>query len=240
VKPSGSDGPHVFVDDLDLLELRASDWAHLTGSLRLRAGDRFTASDGRGSWRVCRVGRGGDLVVEPDGEVIFVEAPQPQLSVGFALIKGGRPELITQKLTELGIDQILPFVSERSVVRWAPDRQARNIERLGRVARSAAMQSRQVRLPQIGLHADQLTEPTEGLADFATLAAGPSTALADIGGEPISLSLPRVLVGPEGGWSVVERAQLPAVCLGDSVLRSETAAITAGALLAAARHKIIF
>ena len=228
MKPSGESGPHVFVDDLERLELRDEDRHHLTKSLRLRPADLFTASDGAGSWRVCRLGAGPDSEAEPDGEVVFVEAPRPRLTIGFALIKGGRPELVVQKLTELGVDAIVPFTAEHSVVRWDADRAPRNAERLRRVAREAAMQSRQVRLPEIG-------EAT----DFAELAAQPGAIRADIGGDPPNLDHPIVLIGPEGGWSDAERSQLGAVRISSSVLRSETAAITTAALLTALRDGLL-
>ncbi len=224
MKPGGGDGPHVFVDDLERLELRGEDRHHLNRSLRLRPGDSFTASDGAGSWRICRLGSGPEGKVEPVGEVVFVEAPQPPLTIGFALIKGGRPELVVQKLTELGVDAIVPFTAEHSVVRWDADRATRHTERLRRVAREAAMQSRQVRLPEIG-------EPT----DFAVLAALPGAIRADITGTSPSLDHPTVLIGPEGGWSESERHQLGAIRISSSVLRSETAAITTAALLTALR-----
>lgn len=227
MKPGGGDGPHVFVDDLEHPELRDEDRHHLTRSLRLRPGDAFTASDGAGSWRVCRLGSGPQSEVEPDGEVMFVEAPRPKLTIGFALIKGGRPELVVQKLTELGVDAIVPFTAEHSVVRWDADRGARHVERLRRVAREAAMQSRQVRIPEIG-----------EVAEFADLAADPGAVRADITGNPPSLDHPTVLIGPEGGWSDAERRQLGAIRLSSSVLRSETAAIGAAALLTALRDGI--
>lgn len=224
MKPGGGDGPHVFVDDLEHPELRDEDRHHLTRSLRLRPGDPFTASDGAGSWRICRLGSGPEGEDEPVGKVVYVESSSPKLTIGFALIKGGRPELVVQKLTELGVDAIVPFTAEHSVVRWEADRATRHTERLRRVAREAAMQSRQVRLPEIG-------EPT----DFATLAAHPGAIRADITGNPPSLDHPTALIGPEGGWSESERRQLGAIRISSSVLRSETAAITTAALLTALR-----
>ena len=179
MKPGGVEGPHVFVDDLERPELRDEDRHHLTRSLRLRAGESFTASDGAGSWRVCRLGPGPDGEAEPDGETVYVEAPSPSLTIGFALIKGGRPELVVQKLTELGVDAIVPFTADHSVVRWEADRSARHTERLRRVAREAAMQSRQVRIPKIG-----------DLVDFAHMAAQPGAIRADMSGEPPSLENP--------------------------------------------------
>ena len=187
MKPGGGDGPHVFVDDLERLELRDEDRHHLIRSLRLRSGDAFTASDGAGSWRAGRLGSGPGFEAEADGPAVFVEAPGTRLTIGFALIKGGRPEMVVQKLTELGVDAIAPFTAERSVVRWDPDRAVRQTERLRRVAREAAMQSRQVRIPEIGK-----------ATDFADLAAQPGAIRADIGGDPLTLDHPVVLIGPRG------------------------------------------
>ena len=65
-------------------------------------------------------------------------------------------------------------------------------------------------------------------------------AIADRSGAPIGPGTTTVLVGPEGGWSDVERqAGLPAVTLGTHVLRAETAAVAAGALMAACRAGIV-
>jgi hypothetical protein len=72
------------------------------------------------------------------------------------------------------------------------------------------------------------------------LLALPGAALADGEGQPPSLSLPTVLVGPEGGWSGTERTVgVPSVRLGVHTLRSETAAITAGAVLLALRSRLV-
>lgn len=214
--PPGDGGPHVFVASVETPELDHDDHHHLARSLRLRPGDPLTVSDGRGAWRSCRFG--DRLVI--DGEVYRVPRPAPELRVGFALTKGAKPELVVQKLTELGIDHIQPFVAEHSVARWDEAKAARQHERLGRIAREAAMQSRRVWLPEV-----------DALADFATLAIAPAVR-AERGGEPLDAHHVCVLVGPEGGWSAGERASLGEVGLGHQVLRAETAAIAAGVLLA--------
>jgi RsmE family RNA methyltransferase len=80
------------------------------------------------------------------------------------------------------------------------------------------------------------------LATFAREAAtaGTPIVLADAEGNAPSLDRPVVAVGPEGGWSDAERALcVDAVALGDAVLRSETAAVAAGTLLAGLRSGLI-
>jgi 16S rRNA (uracil1498-N3)-methyltransferase len=213
---------HVFVADLETLALDPADEHHLARVLRLRDGEPVTAADGAGLWRPCRWAGGA---LEPVGDVAADDPPRPAITVAFALTKGERPEVAVQKLTEVGVDRIVPFAADRSVARWDAERAGRNLDRLRRVAREAAMQSRRAFLPEVA-----------DLATFDEVAALPGACLADAGGEPPSLTRPTVLVGPEGGWSDRERAAgLPTVALGPHVLRAETAAIVAGALVVALR-----
>ena len=170
-------------------------------------------------------------VLEPVGEVVFEPAPAPEVTVGFAVLKGGRSDHVVQKLTELGVDRIVPFVAERSVVRLDrsdPSRADKWLERWCRVAREAVMQSRRRWLPSI--------EPVRDFRDLdmagVVLAVGGARA-ADPGEH-------RVLVGPEGGWTQEELAAVPDhVGLGPHVLRAETAAVAAATLLAARRSSLL-
>jgi 16S rRNA (uracil1498-N3)-methyltransferase len=217
----------VFVADVAAPALDDEDRHHLERVLRLRDGEEVTASDGRGGWRACAFVGGGGLL--PVAEVEHVPAPSPAITVAFALTKGEKPETAVQKLTELGVDRIVPFAAGRSVARWDADRAARHVARLRKVAREAAMQSRRAYLPVV-----------DEAVDFATVAALRGACMADAGGAPPSLERPVILVGPEGGWTEEERAAgLPAVGLGAHVLRAETAAITAGALLGALRLGLV-
>lgn len=219
--PTGRDGPHVFVADLDHPVLDADDHHHLGRVLRVRPGDPCTVGDGLGSWRACRFG--DELTV--DGPVVRVPRPEPSLAVGFALIKGARPDLVVQKLTELGVDRIVAFVADRSVVRWDDDKQAHHHQRWQRVVKEAAMQSRQVWLPQV-----------DPICRFDAAADLPGAHLAELGVEPLGGSVHTVLVGPEGGWTPAERVGRPVVGLGPHVLRAETAAVAAAVLMTAQRH----
>lgn len=213
---------HVFVADVEAPALDPDDHHHLERVLRLRDGEAVTVADGAGRWRACTWSAGR---LDPAGEVTVDDRPVPAVTVAFALTKGDKPELVVQKLTEVGVDRIVPFVATRSVVRWDEAKAGRQVERLRRVAREAAMQSRRTFLPSV-----------DGVARFADVAALPGACLADAGGAPPSLDRPTVLVGPEGGWSDEERAVgPPPMALGPHVLRAETAAIVAGALVVAIR-----
>lgn len=197
--------------------------------MRLRAGESVTVSDGAGRWRECSYAGGGR--VDPVGEARFEPAPSPPVSVGFALTKGDKPELVVQKLTEVGVDRIVPFVGARSVVRWDEQKAGRNVERWRRVAREAAMQSRRVWLPAVS-----------DVAGFAAAVAAwdGAVALAEPGGEPLGLTKSCVFVGPEGGWSPEELSAVPAnFSLGSTILRAETATLAVGVLLCALRDEIV-
>jgi 16S rRNA (uracil1498-N3)-methyltransferase len=218
---------HAFVDDLDRPRLSAEDHHHLARVVRLRPGDSVTVSDGAGKWRAARLGAGRELEAATDA--VADPRPAPPITVAFALVKGERPELTVQKLTELGVDRLIPFVAERGVVRWDATKIERQAGRLADIARHAAMQCRRTWLPQI----DRATTFTE-------VAGLPGAALADLGGKPPSLRRSTVLVGPEGGWAPSEQAAgLPRVRIGANVLRAETAAITIGALLSALRAELV-
>jgi 16S rRNA (uracil1498-N3)-methyltransferase len=220
VAGTGRSGPHVLVEDVDAPELSGDDRHHLERVLRVRPGDPLTVGDGAGRWRPCRFG----TTVTPDGDVVAVAAPDVEVAVGFAVLKGGRSESVVQKLTELGVDRIVPFVAERSVVRWDEERSGRQVERWGRVAREAVMQCRRLWLPRI--------DPVRAFADLdlagVALAVPAGRALGD--GESF------VLIGPEGGWTDAELDAVPVhVGLGPHIMRAETAAMAAAAVLGARR-----
>lgn len=223
--PRGDGGPHVFVDSLDSPVLADDDLHHLQRVLRTRDGDPITISDGAGRWREARFGQ----APEPTSEIVVVDAATPRISVGFVVPKGDRPSWVVQKLTELGVDRILLLSSARSVVRWEGPKNDDRLSRLRSVARAAAMQSRQVRLPVI--------EPP---LNVRSALAGNDVALAHPAGEPPSLRRSTILVGPEGGWDSAElSAGAATVGLGPSVLRAETAAIAAGTVLSLLRARLV-
>ncbi|MGB8858034.1 MAG: RsmE family RNA methyltransferase [Ilumatobacteraceae bacterium] len=211
-----SSAAHVFVVSLDAPELQPDDAHHLFRVLRLRDGETVTASDGAGSWRLTQVA-GQSLVVS--GEIVS-EPTRRTVTIASAIPKGDRAEWMVQKLTEIGVDEIVLLHCDRSVVRWDGDRATRPLARLQRVAREAAMQSRRVRLPLV-------TGPQTCLSVLAR----PGVVVAEPGGEPMA-ALPTspsvVVIGPEGGFSAAElNTGAPMIRLGDTVLRVETAAIVA-------------
>jgi len=228
----------VFVEDLGAPEPSPDDARHLVAVLRLRPGETVVAADGAGSWRLCRItgttqrDSGCAGLLEPDGPVHHEAPSYPEVTVAFVPAKGERPEWAVQKLTESGVDRIVVLGSSRAVVRWEGVRRDRALQRLARVAREAAAQSRRARLPEI-------TEAPD-LETLAGRLAPVRLALADPAGAPPDLGTPALAVGPEGGWDPAEVGRgWPLVRLGAGVLRAETAAVAAGVLLCGLRAGVV-
>ncbi|MFN8037247.1 MAG: RsmE family RNA methyltransferase [Acidimicrobiia bacterium] len=227
---------HVFVDELsETVEVTGDDGHHLARVRRVAAGATLTAADGSGAWRsyrVVAVSRSGLRLVACAGRLLEPELT-PRLSVAFALTKRDKPELVVQKLTELGVDVILPVTTRRTVLRWDPARAEAAGDRLARVARGAAMQCRRARVPRIG-----------AVAGLSELAGRSDLVVADRAGEQAGDLVAEgctswcLVVGPEGGLDAEELAMLdaaPRLAVGPYVLRAETAAIAGAAALAGCR-----
>lgn len=172
------------------------------------------------------------MALEAVAPVVVEPALEPALSIAFAITKGAKPDLVVQKLTEIGVDRIVLVRAERSVPRWDSEREVSALARLRRVAFEAASQSRRSRLPSVS-----------GLEAPADLASHPGLMVADpSGNRPEEFTAPDadewlLAVGPEGGFEPSELAALsgPRLALGPFVLRAETAAL-AGAVVLTSRR----
>lgn len=223
--PPAGPAPHLLVDDLASPVLSRDAWHHVSRVRRVRSGDPCTLTDGAGRWRAAIV---TDQGVEATGEVIEPVRPTPPITIAFALTKGDKPEHTVQKLTEQGIDRIVPFVARNSVVRWDPAKAEAHHRRWVQIARNALEQCKGCWLPEV--------DPLATLGDIATLRAH----RLDREGAPPSLARTVLAVGPEGGWSPAELERLGSpVSLGPQVLRAETAASTAGGIMSALRSGLV-
>jgi 16S rRNA (uracil1498-N3)-methyltransferase len=227
---------HVFAERLDdRITIGGDDGHHLQRARRVRAGETVTVADGHGRWRAYAVASSAAGEVALDALTLLGHEPvlAPRLTVACALTKGQKPELAVQKLTELGVDRIMLVQAARSVVHWDDAKVASAFARLERVAREAAMQSRRARIPVV-----------DGPVAPAEVARFPGLVVAAPDGVPSGeLSLPPggewvVVVGPEGGFVDDELrafAHAPRLGVGPFVLRAETAAIAAAAVLTGQR-----
>ncbi|MEX2555894.1 MAG: RsmE family RNA methyltransferase [Actinomycetota bacterium] len=227
--------PHFFAADVtgERVVLERDDSRHALRVLRLRPGEQITVSDGRGSVVEATVGDDDDHLVAHVTDRRSEPEPRPALHVYQALPKAGKLDLVVQKLTELGVSSINLFASRRSVPRWDAAKAASHTARLGEVARQAAMQSRRAWLPRVlppsPLSSLAMAEPLLVLHGSAT------TRLSDALPEtwPSAFGL---VVGPEGGLTEEEVTALRAlgaipVTMGPLILRTETAALAAAAIV---------
>jgi 16S rRNA (uracil1498-N3)-methyltransferase len=228
----------VYVENLDAPQPSEDDTHHLLHVLRLRAGEAVIAADGAGSFVPCVIregvsasrGRGRADASSPDvlevSGVVQSFDQETRKRVAFALPKGERAEWTVQKLTEIGIADIVPLLTDRTVVRLSAAESLRRAERFRRIAREAGAQSRRLHLPVVAV-------PTTMEALLETLdTADGEIAIAEPGGGPLTSAIATVLVGPEGGWSERELEVIPnRISLGSGVLRTETAALVAATLL---------
>jgi 16S rRNA (uracil1498-N3)-methyltransferase len=237
--------PHFFVEPGRGIEtgsrisLSPEDSQHALRSLRLRPGDAVSLSDDDGTVATGRLvaGEGGLAVIEVD-EARRVVRRGTLVSVAMAPPKGDRLAWAVQKLAELGVDELILLRSVRTVREWTGERSDRALRRLEAVAREAAMQSRQ---PFVMRVVDILP-----LDDVVAVRGAVVVVLDPSAVTPLSACLPpeataaRLVIGPEGGLTEEELERTRELgarvgALGESILRTETAAV-AGAALALHRY----
>lgn len=217
-------------------ELHGDDAKHLTRVLRVEPGQTYQISDNRSLYlaEVDTAHKG--LVSFQIVEKIPTTKPITEITLCAALIKFDHFEWMIEKATELGVDRIIPVEavrSEKGLERAAEKR----IERWRKIALESSQQSRRVFLPEI-------SEPVS-LQEAIALEADCRLFADEAGGASILKAIPdrttsvAILIGPEGGWTENERSitsttsSWTSVSLGTNILRAETAAISALAIVAA-------
>jgi 16S rRNA (uracil1498-N3)-methyltransferase len=222
------------------LTLEGPEGRHAATVRRLRVGERLDLTDGQGRLAECLVASVGRDRLEVDvvGRA-FEPEPEPRVVVVQALVKGDRSELAVELLTEVGVDEIVPWAAKRCVASWVPERSGRKWEQ---AATAAAKQARRPRWPVV---ADLVS--TKDLESRISRAEA-AFVLHEDASEPLAGALAAppsgrgellIVVGPEGGLTEDEidgftQAGAHAVRLGPSVLRASTAGCAAAAVVLAA------
>jgi 16S rRNA (uracil1498-N3)-methyltransferase len=207
---------------------------HARDVLRLGVGDEVELFTAAGLTAAAVIVEATPANVVAEVREIREAAGGLALTIASAVPKAARGDWMIEKLSELGVARFVPLMTARSVVH--PE--GRNkIERWERLAAESAKQSRRAGVMRI----DALTPLGDVLARLSGTAAYLSTAA---GAAPLSSILHppssslTLLVGPEGGWSDGELGQfaerhLTGITLGGTILRVETAAIAAAAVVTA-------
>ncbi len=219
------------------IDLTSEQQHYLTRVLRLQSGDRVLVMDGQGGTWLTQL--------EPTLQVTILEAIQTQtelpvaITLVMALPKGNGLDDIVRQATELGVSQIQPVLSDRTLLNPSPHKRDRWV----RIMQEAAEQSERQIVPTLLdplpfvtylQHLQQLPATTAYLCTprqaaphlVKALAAAPPTAAIHLA------------IGPEGGWTDAEiehaiAAGYQLVSLGDRILRAVTAPLVAIAIVAA-------
>ena len=230
-----------FVENIERghAQIAGEEAHHLTRVLRVEPGQKFEISDNRRVFLAEVETARKDRVSFAILEEIAALVPPVHTRLFAALIKFERFEWMIEKATELGVAAVIPVQAARSE-KGLEQAARKRLARWERIAREASEQSRRARLPVI--------ESPIALSDAARDGSDYRFVLeeAEAPGFLSVLSETRapsdrvaILAGPEGGWTDAERAQIAAagwraVSLGVNILRAETAAIAALAIVNAA------
>jgi 16S rRNA (uracil1498-N3)-methyltransferase len=229
---------------------------HIVKSLRMQQGDELMVTDGAGT-RVTGTLLDAENGIVESTLVEHEEEPRVKLCLVQALAKGGRDEMAIEESTEIGVDMVVPWQADRSIVQWNGAKQAKAARKWESVLTAASEQSRRSRVPQlckkvstrqlgvlieeatargdlvVVLHQDatqtwgQIEETCDALAHQMKENPGRHPAIVYF------------IVGPEGGISDQEVTQFTqagaqAVVIGHNILRASTAGPVAVALLSRA------
>ena len=223
------------------LQLTSEQVHYLQRVLRLKPGDMFIAQDGQGQqWKSQLTASPGQAQIL----TILVSTVQPApLSLVAALPKTGFDDVVRQA-TELGVTDIQPVLSERTLLKPSP----KKLIRWQRIAQEASEQCERGYVPVISpprKFAEWMTDKSGQPGNFFCVARvnAPGllpcvqTLLADSPQQSI-----QVLVGPEGGWTSGEISVAIAhgyqeTSLGSGILRATTASLTALAVISSVKEQ---
>ena len=231
-------------ESAERIHVEGDEHRHLARSARVKAGETVRLFDGEGRRVLARVESVGRdrttlCVIGRDGP----DAAGARLILAQALLPAKKMELILEKSAEIGIAEFVPVETARSL-RMPAESPGRKAERWARIAREATKQAKGTRVPAVAPPRrlkDWLVAPGEGLRVFLSERGGTPLreillARAEEGGAPRPEAAV-VVIGPTGGWTDGEERDLRgagfrAASLGRRILKSETAALAAVAIIA--------
>jgi 16S rRNA (uracil1498-N3)-methyltransferase len=225
IAPSQVSGSRISISDEDV--------RHISAVLRMKTGDALLLCDGQGAEyqvAIAEISKSeikADIITQSKRELTA-----PRITLCQGLPKSDKMDWIVQKATELGVSNIVPLVTERTIVKIRDEE--KRISRWQKIAREAAMQSNRVDIPAIGpivSFRDFLRTPDSELRTLKLLpweeASAPIKVVLKLNAGAHHII---VFIGPEGGFSSGEASLarekgFHAVSLGPNILRTETAAI---------------
>jgi 16S rRNA (uracil1498-N3)-methyltransferase len=231
--------PRFFVEPEAICKGHATvtggDAYHIARSLRMAVGDEITLADGSGKEYICRLTKIRDE--ECCAEILTEQASTcespAEITLYMAYPKSDKLELIIQKCTELGVSQVIPVETSRSVVHLDGNKAGKKLERWQKIAQEASQQSKRVQVPTVGPYYNwkqmlKALEQAEGLTIVFWEDEQTQSLKALLRSQMAKPQRINLIVGPEGGLSEDEVAQLRdlgavSASLGKRILRTETA-----------------
>jgi 16S rRNA (uracil1498-N3)-methyltransferase len=221
------------------IKLSESAAHYLWHVLRLENGTQFKGFDGKGHERILKLINADQRVVEIIGPLEQKKSMAPVI-LCYGIPKGDKLETVARQVTELGIQGIILWSAQRSVAIWEEKKQEQKHERLLKIMQEASRQSERSIDPTLSMpkNLKALIEATKHCAMkfFFDPTANQGWQITDEQLSLLSQEHPcALLIGPEGGISPEERAELSrhqwqGIVLNSPILRTETAAVTACAI----------
>lgn len=217
----------------NIVTLEQEDASHIYKVLRLRKGDTVELCDGQGMDYTAKLGKVSGDYVEAYIQSRFQTQGEPGLKTTLyqAIPKGSKMDIIVQKCVELGVSQIVPIITVRTIVKLENTKsQKRKVERWQRIAQEAAKQSRRGIIPVVSPPIDfrqALQSSSTALRIFLweeERDMGLKKYLEEVLEQKTEVA---IMVGPEGGWEEQEAYEARdfgwnIISLGPRILRTET------------------
>lgn len=232
--------PRFFIENVsgDFITISGQDAAHITKSLRMKVGEGLTVCGGQGVDFICEIAEisADSVQLKVIDKVATDSEPSVKVTLYQGYPKGDKLELIIEKSIELGVNEIIPVLMQRSVSRPDAKSAAKKHDRHQKLALSAAKQCGRGIIPNVG---EMITfrQMTAKLAEYQAV-----IFFYECGGESLSSVIGKItsqqltdiaiVIGPEGGFDPAEADALKesgaiTATLGNRILRTETAPLAA-------------
>lgn len=232
---------HFFVDKKNIgeeyIKIEGSDVNHIKNVLRMKIGDNLLISNCIDKDYFCVIDDINEEIVKAKIQDIDYEGTELPIDIYLfqCLPKNDKMELIIQKSVELGVKEIIPVSSKRSVVKLDEKKAENKLKRWNTISESAAKQSRRVIIPKVNqvMSFKQAIEYASGL-NMSIIPYENYKSMKET--KEIISSIEKntkigIFIGPEGGFEeeeidfAVEKG-IMRISLGKRILRTETAGMT--------------
>jgi len=238
--------PRFFVNSKDIFDdninIKGDDYKHIKKVLRLKCGEIITLSDGVGNEYTAKIEEFGEGFVHTKIIDSYKNTTEPPIKVTLyqGLPKSDKMDFIIQKSVELGISEIVPVLTERTVVRLNSEKDAlKKCERWNRISQEAAKQCNRGIIPRIEIPIsfnEAINKAKSKSLSLIPYEKESKSSLKQILKAVGSITEISVFVGPEGGFTEQEieeavKLGIKSVTLGSRILRTETAGIAVLSIL---------